>query len=92
MGGRLNLDILARMQGEFSALPNVSLRSWKIHKEISWRNGERLRQLHDVFQPHIPLTPLYPADVIAMQTCPFRQFLLRVAPLVAELPQRNAES
>jgi hypothetical protein len=80
------------MQGEFSALPNVGLRSWKIHKEISWRNGQRLRQLYDVFQSHIPFAALYPADVIAMQSRPFRQFLLRVAPLVAELPQRNAES
>ena len=71
---------------------NSASNSRKIREKLSRRNRQRLRQLHDVLKAHIPLASLYPADVVAMQTSPFRQFLLRVAPLVAELPQRRAKS
>ncbi len=68
------------------------MRSGKVDKEVARRHRKRLRQLHDVFEGHIPLATLHPADVIAMQFRSFGEFLLRVASLVAELPQRVAES
>jgi len=68
------------------------MRSGKVDKEVARRHRKRLRQLHDVFDGHIPLATLHPADVIAMQFRSFGEFLLRVASLVAELPQRIAES
>jgi hypothetical protein len=45
--------------------------SWKVREELSPRTGQRLRQLRGVLKGHIPLAPLYPADVIAMQIRPF---------------------
>ena len=68
------------------------MRSGKVYEQIAWRHRKRLRQLHNVFESHIPLATLHPADVIAMQFRSFGEFLLRVASLVAELPQRVAES
>jgi hypothetical protein len=60
--------------------------SGKIDEEISWRNGKSLCQLNNIFESHVSLSPLHAADVIAMQSRSFSQFLLRVASLVAELP------
>ena len=73
-------------------LDRHGMRSGKVDKEVARRHRKRLRQLHDVFEGHIPLATLHPADVIAMQFRSFGEFLLRVASLVAELPQRIAES
>ena len=68
------------------------MRSGKVYEQIAWRHRKRLGQLHNVFECHIPLATLHPADVIAMQFRSFGEFLLRVASLVAELPQPIAES
>jgi len=55
--------------------------SGKVYEQVARRHRKCLGQLHDVFEGHIPLATLHPADVIAMQ---FRSF--------GELPQRVAES
>jgi hypothetical protein len=46
---------------------------------------ESLRRLYDIFQGHIPLAPFHAAEIIAMQSGPPGQLLLRVAALVTEL-------
>jgi hypothetical protein len=66
--------------------------SGEICKKVLWRDRKRLRQLHNVLQSHIPLSALYPANVIAMQPCPFCKLFLRVATFITELPQCVAES
>jgi len=66
--------------------------SGKVYEQVARRHRKRLRQLHDVFKSHIPLATLHTTHVIAMQLRSFGEFLLRVASLVAELPQRVAES
>jgi hypothetical protein len=60
--------------------------SREIRKQIARLDGKGSRQFDDVFQSNIPLAALNPTHVIAMQAGPFGQFLLRVAPLIAELP------
>ena len=68
------------------------MNSGKIDEEVSWRNGKSLRQLDDILQRDITFATLHAADVVAVQSRSFGQFLLRVASLVAELPQRIAKS
>ena len=68
------------------------MRLGKVCEKIARRHRKRIRQFHDVFESNIPLATLHTAHIIAMQICSFGQFLLRVASLVAELPQRVAES
>ena len=63
----------------------------KIRKKIPWRNGKRLRQLHDIFQCDIPLTTLNTTNVISMQPGSFGQLFLRVAAFITELAQREAK-
>jgi hypothetical protein len=64
----------------------------EIDEEISRRNGKSLCQLDDIFESDVPFAALYPANVVAMQSGALCQFLLRIAPLVAELPQPRAKS
>ena len=66
--------------------------SGEVCKKVLWRDRKRPRQLHNVLQGHVPLSALYPANVIAMQPRPFCQLFLRVAALITELPQCVAES
>ena len=68
------------------------MRLEKVYEKVARRHRKRLGQLHDVFEGHIPLAALHTTHVIAMQIRSFGEFLLRVASLVAELPQRIAES
>jgi hypothetical protein len=81
--GNLGLQIRAIGGSE----PDTRFRDLrKVREKIFWRNRERLCQLHDVFQRHIPLTTLHAANIIAVQPRPFGQLLLRVAALVTEFP------
>ncbi len=64
----------------------------EIRKQLVRLDGKRFRQLDDVLQGHIPLSALDSTDVVAMQSGPFGQLFLGIAPLVAELPQPCAES
>ena len=66
-----------------SSIDNIS---GEIRKKVLWRDRKRLRQLHNVLQSHVPLSALYPANVIAMQPRPFCQLFLRVAAFITELP------
>ena len=72
--------------------PTSEIRSTKICEEIAWLHGKRFGQLDYVFERDVPFSALNAADVVAMQTRPLRQLFLRIAPLVAELPQPGAES
>ncbi len=64
----------------------------EIHKQVARFDGKSFGQLNDVLKGHIALTALDAADVIAMQSGALCQFLLGIAPLVAELPQPRAKS
>jgi len=55
----------------------------EIREEFPWRHGESLGELYDILQRHVPFTPLYSTDIIAMQSRSFSQFFLRVASLIA---------
>jgi hypothetical protein len=66
--------------------------SGKIREQVARLDGQRLRQLDDILQGDIPFATLDSAYVVPMQTGPFGQFLLGIAPLVAELPQPCAKS
>ena len=59
----------------------------KVDEKIARRHRERLRQLDDVLQSHVPFAALDTADVVAVQSGALGQFFLGIAPLVAELPQ-----
>jgi hypothetical protein len=99
---------MPNVASEMETTTRLSLRNWKakeksqnstdniisgkICKKILWRNRKRLRQLHNVLQSHVPLSTLYPADIIAMQPRPLCQLFLRVAAFITELPQCIAES
>jgi len=65
--------------------------SREVHEQVTWLYSQSLRQLDDVLQGHISLSTLNSADIVPMQSCPFGQFFLRIAPLVAELPQPGAK-
>ena len=64
----------------------------EIRKQLSRLDGKRLCQLDDVLQGDIPLAALDAADLVPMQSGALGQFFLRIATLVAELPQPCAES
>ena len=64
----------------------------KVYKQLARLNRKCLRQLHDVFEGHVPLATLDAADVIPVEAGALGQLLLRIAPLVAELPQPRAKS
>ena len=66
--------------------------SIEIRKQIAWRDRECFRQLYNIFQGHVPLAALDSADIVAVQSGALGQFLLGIAPLVAELPQPRAKS
>jgi hypothetical protein len=66
--------------------------SIKIREQVTRRNRKRLCQFDDVLQGHVPFAALDPADVIPMQTGALCQFLLGIAPLVADLPQPRTKS
>ena len=66
--------------------------SIKIREQVARLDGQRLRQFDDVLQGHIPLAALDTAHIIPVQASSFSQFLLGIAPLVAELPQPYAKS
>jgi hypothetical protein len=51
-----------------------------------------VRQLHDVYQADVPLTPLYSPNIIAMQVGKLGQLLLRQAELCPKLAHTLAES
>jgi hypothetical protein len=68
------------------------MRSGKVYEKVARRHRKRLRQFNDVFKSHIPLAALDSTDVVAMQSSALCQFLLGIAPLVAELPQPRAKS
>ena len=64
----------------------------KISKKFFRRDRKSLRQFYDILQGHIPFASFYPADVVAMQSRSFGQFLLRVAAFIAQPSQRGTES
>ena len=68
-------------QTGFVASPSreIAEQSFRCHRQ-------GLGQLHNVFERDITLTSLYSADVIAMQPCTFREFLLRETSLHAKRP------
>jgi hypothetical protein len=74
----LSIDLLERLQ--------------KIYKQLARFDGKGFCQFDDVLQGNVALTALDSADVIPMQSGALRQFLLGIAPLVADLPQPRAKS
>jgi len=66
--------------------------SIEICKQVARLDGQRLRQFDDVLKGDIPLAALDPANIVPMQASALGQFLLGIAPLVAELPQLCAKS
>src|SRR6266568_1309433 len=64
----------------------------EICKQIARPNRKGFRQLDDVLQRNVPFATFDPANIVAVQAGSFGQLLLRIAPLVAELPQPNAKS
>ncbi len=64
----------------------------KVSEKLFWRDRKSLRQLYDILQSHVPFASLHPADVVAMQSRSFGQFLLRIAAFVAQPSQRIAKS
>src|SRR5580700_8909093 len=83
---------IRRKRGYCYPCSRRSRRLREVSKEFLRRDRERPRKFDDVFQTHVPLPPLHSANIVAMQPSAFGQGLLRVAPLVAELPQRKAKS
>ena len=64
----------------------------EIRKQVARPDREGFCQLDDILQGDVPFAALDPADVVPVETSPFGQFFLGIAPLVAELPQPCAES
>jgi hypothetical protein len=60
-------------------------------KKIFRANGERPRQLHNIFQAYVPFAPFYATDVIAMEVRPFGQIFLRVAALFPQSAYRHSK-
>jgi hypothetical protein len=51
--------------------------SGNIYEEISRRNRKRFGKFYDIFQRDISLSPLNRANVVAMESSPLCQLLLR---------------
>jgi hypothetical protein len=73
MDGDLSIDLLERLR--------------KIYKQLARLDGKGFCQFDDVLKGHVPFAALDAADVVAVQPGTLGQFLLGIAPLVAELPQ-----
>ena len=84
------METLAGREVELNQTPVSPSR--EIREQVARLNRKRLRQLDDVLQGHVPFAALDSADVVAMQSGALGQFLLGIAPLVAELPQPRAKS
>lgn len=56
----------------------------KVRKKLFRGNRKSFCQLYDILQSYIPFASFYPADVVAMQSRTFGQFLLRVAAFIAQ--------
>jgi|ERR1700679_3620347 hypothetical protein len=63
----------------------------KVRKKLFRRNRKSFCQLYDILQGYIPFASFYPADVVAMQSRTFGQFLLRVAAFIAQPSQRGSQ-
>lgn len=66
--------------------------SGKVYEKICRFYRKSYSKLNYVFEGHVPFSPLYATDVIAVKTGSFSQNLLRHAARFAQLADRGTET